>query len=51
MIPPISSTTAKAVRKIFKLNGTFLPRSERTPREKAISVAMGMAAPRMTRPG
>ena len=50
IIPPISSTTAKAVRNIFRLKGTFLPRSERTPREKAMSVAMGMAAPRMAGP-
>ena len=45
MIPPMSSTTAKAVRNIFKLNGTFFPNKERTPRENAMSVAIGIAAP------
>lgn len=34
-IPPISSTTAKAVRKIFRLNGTRLPSRLSTPNEKA----------------
>ena len=45
MIPPMSSTTAKAVKKILRLKGTFWPNKESTPREKAMSVAIGMAAP------
>ena len=44
-MPPISSTTAKAVRKTFKLSGTRLPNKLSTPSEKAISVAIGMARP------
>jgi hypothetical protein len=44
-IPPISSTTAKAVRKIFRLNGTRLPSRLSTPNEKAMSVAIGIAIP------
>ena len=44
-IPPISSTTANAVRKIFRLNGTRLPNRLSTPKEKAISVAIGIASP------
>ena len=44
-IPPISSTTAKAVRKIFRLRGTRFPSKLNTPNEKAISVAIGMASP------
>ena len=36
---------ASAVKKTFKDNGTLLPNSERTPREKAISVAEGIAQP------
>ena len=42
-IPPISSTTANAVRKIFRLMGTRLPNRLSMPSEKAISVAIGMA--------
>ena len=33
-MPPISSTTAKAVRKTFKLSGTRLPNRLSTPSEK-----------------
>jgi hypothetical protein len=47
----MSSTTANAVRNIFKLKGTFLPSKESTPRENAISVAMGIAAPLAAKPG
>ena len=36
---------AKAVKKIFKLMGTRLPNRLSTPKEKAISVAMGIANP------
>ena len=35
-MPPISSTTANAVRKIFRLKGTRLPSRLSTPNEKAI---------------
>ena len=45
MIPPRSSATAKAARNIFNPIGTLLLKTERTPREKAISVAIGMAIP------
>ena len=44
-MPPMSSTTANAVRKIFRLMGTRLPNRLSTPSEKAISVAIGMANP------
>ena len=36
---------AKAVRKTFNDKGTLLPRRERIPREKGISVAEGIAQP------
>ena len=45
MMPPISSTTARVVRNILSDMGTRLPSIASTPSEKAISVAMGMAAP------
>ena len=45
MIPPISSTTAKAVKKIRMLNGTRFPNKPNTAKAKAISVAIGIAAP------
>ena len=45
MMPPMSSTTARVVKKIFKDNGTRLPSIDSTPNEKAISVAIGMADP------
>ena len=50
MMPPISSTTAKVVRKIFRLRGMRFPSKDNTPNEKAISVAIGMAAPRLAGP-
>ena len=43
MIPPRSSATAKAARKILRPTGTLLLNTERTPKENAISVAIGMA--------
>ena len=46
MIPPISSTTANAVRKIRMLSGTRFPNSPKTASAKAISVAIGIATPR-----
>ena len=36
---------AKAVKKTFKEIGTLDPNKDRTPKEKAISVADGMAKP------
>ena len=45
MIPPRSSATAKAARKILRPTGTLLLNTERTPKENAISVAIGMAIP------
>ena len=42
---PISSITAKAVKNTFKLKGTLLPRSLKIPKEKAISVAIGIPQP------
>jgi len=36
---------AKAVRKTFNDSGTLFPNKERTPKEKAISVAEGIAQP------
>ncbi len=44
-MPPISSTTANVVRNTFIEIGTLDPSIANTPREKAISVAIGMAAP------
>ena len=40
-----SSMMAKAVRNIFKENGTDFPTMARIPSENAISVAVGMAHP------
>ena len=45
MIAPKSSIIANAVRKTFKDKGTLFPKSDKTPKEKAISVAEGMAQP------
>ena len=44
-VEPMSSTTARVVRNILRESGTRLPSMARTPREKAMSVAMGIAAP------
>ena len=41
----MSSTTANVVRNIFKEMGTLFPNIAKTPNEKAISVAIGMALP------
>ncbi len=46
MIPPISSTTANAVKKIRMLSGTRFPNNPKTAKAKAISVAIGIATPR-----
>jgi hypothetical protein len=46
IIPPISSVTANAVRNILRLNGTRLPSRASTDKANAISVAIGIAAPR-----
>ena len=45
MIPPMSSTTASVVRKTFNPMGTLFPNIAKTPREKAMSVAIGIAQP------
>ena len=42
---PKSSIIAKAVRKTFNDKGTLFPSKDKTPKEKAISVAEGMAHP------
>ena len=44
-IAPKSSIIARAVQKIFKDTGTLLPSKDRTPNEKAMSVADGIAHP------
>ena len=36
---------AKAVKKTFKETGTLFPSKDKTPNEKAISVAEGIAQP------
>ena len=36
---------AKAVKNTFNETGTFFPNSDKTPNEKAISVADGIAQP------
>ena len=48
MIPPMSSATASVARKTYRLFGTRPPREPRTARAKAISVAIGIAAPRLS---
>ena len=40
-IAPKSSIMANAVRKTFKETGTLLPNKDKTPSEKAMSVAEG----------
>ena len=42
---PKSSIIARAVKKTFNDKGTRFPSSDKTPNEKAISVADGMAQP------
>ena len=44
-IAPKSSIIANAVRNTFKDRGTLLPNKDKTPKEKAISVAEGIAHP------
>ena len=44
-IAPKSSIIARAVRKTFSEIGTLFPNKERTPKEKAMSVADGIAHP------
>ena len=44
-IAPRSSIIANAVRKTFKDRGTLFPNKDKTPKEKAISVAEGIAHP------
>ena len=44
-IAPRSSIIARAVKKIFKDIGTLEPSKDNIPREKAISVADGIAQP------
>ena len=44
-IAPKSSIIANAVKKTFNEIGTLEPNNDNTPREKAISVAEGMAQP------
>ena len=45
MMPPRSSATASAARKTFSPTGTLVLKIASTPRENAISVAIGMARP------
>ena len=45
MMPPISSTTARAAKNMRRLFGTREPSAVSTARAKAISVAIGIAAP------
>ena len=42
---PKSSIIASAVKKIFREMGILLPKRLKTPKEKAMSVAEGMAQP------
>ena len=42
---PRSSIIANAVKKTFKEMGTLDPNNDKTPIEKAISVAVGIAQP------
>ena len=44
-IAPKSSIIAKAVKNTFNERGTLLPNNDNTPKEKAISVADGIAQP------
>ena len=44
-IAPKSSIIANAVKKTFRDNGTLDPNNDNTPKEKAISVADGIAHP------
>ena len=44
-IAPKSSIIAKAVRNIFREIGTLFPNNDKTPKEKAMSVAEGIAQP------
>ena len=44
-IAPRSSIIAKAVKKTFNEIGTLFPKRDKTPNEKAISVAEGIAHP------
>ena len=45
IIAPKSSITANAVKNIFREVGTRLPNSDKIPKAKSISVAIGMPAP------
>ena len=45
MIAPKSSIIAKAVKNIFREFGTRLPKRDKTPMAKAMSVAIGIPAP------
>ena len=45
MIAPKSSITATAVKNIFSDAGTRLPKRDRMPIAKAMSVAIGMPTP------
>ena len=44
-IAPKSSIIAKAVKNTFNDKGTLLPNKDKTPKEKAMSVADGIAHP------
>ena len=44
-IAPRSSIIASAVKKTLRDNGTRFPNNDNTPKEKAISVADGIAHP------
>ena len=45
IIAPRSSIIASAIKKTFKDTGTLDPNNDRTPIEKAMSVAEGIAHP------
>jgi len=45
IIAPKSSIIARAVKNTFNEIGTLDPNKDKTPKEKAISVADGMAQP------
>ena len=46
-MPPRSSATANAARNIFRPSGTRVLNTESTPSENAMSVAIGIAIPRI----
>ena len=49
-IPPKSSATARAAKNILSPFGIRFPKRDNTPNEKAMSVAIGMAHPLLSKP-